>query len=558
MEISSSYTLDVITRQDNNKTSICFGCLCNIKNDNLLVINNIDDLIGTIVYNKIRNIYIQDFSYVASYIYYYIISNNIQYNTSGKFNFKGRLAYTAFSSEGGAMYYIKLFFKNDINFCCEIKSSRNKSMSLLRDLQTSFNIDIDYNITDDDNTLQLSSSDILTDDIMENTCARSVALAHVMKKLLSSGNTKLTIGSDAMHQWTKLDGDHFPPMPRIDDDLDKKFRLAYRGGFTWLNPVFKNKILGHGFVMDVNSLYSYVMRYFALPCGVPHHTYEVPNNKLYIAHVIIYNATLKKEGIPCISNMNRCDGTKDSIISNEYLDTVDNMEGWFTNFDLELIMLMYNVDIQPIEYYYFDKIEGCFNNFIDTNYEIKKTSSGAKRQIAKLNLESLYGRFGIKIGRHKTVPIINEDGILKFIPGDVLKDDTIRYLPMAIFITSIARYLVIRTALEIIDRVVYIDTDGIHIIGDDIPDVFDVSSDIGAWKVEAEFTKAKYIGLKTYIHDEVDGSTVVKMSGAPEEVRNNINWDNFQTGTVVPGKIIMRSIPGGYVRYKTKYKIYGC
>ena len=316
MDISSSYTLDVITRQNNNKTSICFGCLCNIKNDDLLIINSIDDLIGTIVYNKIRNIYIQDFSYVASYIYYYIISNNIQYNTSGKFNFEGRIAYTAFSSEGGAMYYIKLFFKQDINFCCEIKSSRNKSMSLLRDLQTSFNIDIDYNIIDDDNTLQLTSSDILTDDIMENTCARSVALAHVMRKLLSSGNTKLTIGSDAMHQWTKLDGDHFPDMPRIDDELDKKFRLAYRGGFTWLNPVFKNKILGHGFVMDVNSLYPYVMRYFALPCGEPHHTYKVPHNKLYIAHVIIYNATLKQGGIPCISNMNRCDGTKGSIISN--------------------------------------------------------------------------------------------------------------------------------------------------------------------------------------------------------------------------------------------------
>ena len=129
---------------------------------------------------------------------------------------------------------------------------------------------------------------------------------------------------------------------------------------------------------------------------------------------------------------------------------------------------------------------------------------------------------------------------------------------MAIFITSIARYLIIRTALEIIDRVVYIDTDGIHIVGDDIPDVFDIGKELGEWKIEAEFNRAKYIGLKTYIHDEVDGKTVVKMSGAPEEVRKNINWDNFKTGTTVPGKIMMRSIPGGYVRYKTKYKIYGC
>ena len=557
MDISSSYTLDVITRQDNNRTDICFGCLCNIKTDKLFVINSVDDIIGTIMSNKIRNIYIQDFSYVASYLYYYLISNDIKYNDSNKFNFDGRMAYTAFSSEGGAMYYIKLFFKDGQQFCCEFKSSRNKSMSLLRDLQTSFNIDIDYEINDDDNTLQLSSCDDLSEDIMENTCARAVALAHVMKKLLSSGNTKLTIGSDAMRQWQKLDGMHFPSMPRIDDELDSKFRLAYRGGFTWLNDVFKNKEIGHGFVMDVNSLYPFVMKSFPLPCGEPHHTYEVPSNTLYIAHVIIYSATLKEGGIPCISNMNRCDGSKGSVISNEYLEYIDNMEVWLTNFDLELVMINYDVEVTPIEYYYFDKVEGCFDNFIDTNYEIKKTSRGAKRQIAKLNLDSLYGRFGIKIGRHKTIPII-EDGVLKFVNSEVLKDNTIRYLPMAIFITSIARYLIIRTALEIIDRVVYIDTDGIHIVGDDIPDVFDIGKELGEWKIEAEFNRAKYIGLKTYIHDEVNGETVVKMSGAPEEVRKNINWDNFKTGTTVPGKIMMRSIPGGYVRYKTKYKIYGC
>lgn len=557
MDTTSSYTLDVITRQDNNRTDICFGCLCNIKTDKLFVINSVDDIIGTIMSNKIRNIYIQDFSYVASYLYYYLISNNIKYNDSNKFNFDGRMAYTAFSSEGGAMYYIKLFFKDGQQFCCEFKSSRNKSMSLLRDLQTSFNIDIDYKIKDDDNTLQLSSCDDLSEDIMENTCARAVALAHVMKKLLSSGNTKLTIGSDAMRQWQKLDGMHFPSMPRIDDELDSKFRLAYRGGFTWLNKIFKNKELGHGFVMDVNSLYPFVMRSFPLPCGEPHHTYEVPSNTLYIAHVIIHGATLKEGGIPCISNMNRCDGSKGSVISNEYLDVIDNMDCWLTNYDLELVMINYKVEITPVEYYYFDKVVGCFDNFIDTNYEIKKTSRGAKRQIAKLNLDSLYGRFGIKIGRHKTMPVI-EDGVLKFVNSEVLKDNTIRYLPMAIFITSIARYLIIRTALEIIDRVVYIDTDGIHIVGDDIPDVFDIGKELGEWKIEAEFNRAKYIGLKTYIHDEVNGKTVVKMSGAPEEVRKNINWDNFKTGTTVPGKIMMRSIPGGYIRYKTKYKIYGC
>ena len=41
MDTTSSYTLDVITRQDNNRTDICFGCLCNIKTDKLFVINSV-------------------------------------------------------------------------------------------------------------------------------------------------------------------------------------------------------------------------------------------------------------------------------------------------------------------------------------------------------------------------------------------------------------------------------------------------------------------------------------------------------------------------------------
>lgn len=555
--LDTSYTLDVITHQHDDITEVCFGTLCCISDNKLYIVNSVDDIIGTIIANKIRNVYIQDYSYVISYIYDYILRNNIKYNDSNKFFYDGLISYTSFTSEGGASYYLKLFIKSDVNFTCEIKSSKNKTMSSLSKLQTSFNVDIGYKLDGDDYTTQINSLDDLTDDLQNHCAARSIVLAQVIKNILLNGNTKLTIGSDAVRQWTKLDGDHFPDMPRIDDELDSKFRYAYRGGFTWLNDKYSGKLLNHGYVLDVNSLYPYVMKECPMPCGLPIHSYDAPSDdKLYIAHIIILHASIKNNGIPCISNMSKC-STTNSLICNEYLDEVDNMEGWFTNYDIMLIYQNYDVDIQPIEYYTFNKINGCFDNFIEHFYSIKQNSKGAKREIAKLTLDSLYGRFGIKLGRHKTKPKL-VDGILKFEDDVLLDDKTIRYLPIAIFITSIARYLVINTALDIIDDVVYIDTDGIHIVGDTIPDVFDIGTGLGEWKVESEFIKAKYIGLKTYMHDEVDGSTVVKMAGAPTEVRNNINWTNFNNGTEVPGKILIKSLPGGYVRYKTKYKLSGC
>ena len=200
------------------------------------------------------------------------------------------------------------------------------------------------------------------------------------------------------------------------------------------------------------------------------------------------------------------------------------------NFDFEL--LTQNYDIEALEYYgayTFKQQSGMFDTFIDVHYEIKRQTTGAKRQLSKLMLDSLYGRFGIKTNKKTTVPSLI-DNKLVFNDGKTLEDRTLRYLPIAIFITSIARWAIITDALDIFDRLIYVDTDSLHLVGTDIPEGFDISDKLGDYKIEAIFKKALYVGLKTYIHDEIINDkveTVVKMITIIQEIKVRMCFNEF-------------------------------
>lgn len=557
-----TFVAQFITRTDYTSTSVEFFSIVNTKTQDIIIGDSIDELLGSIIQNHITNLYIHDFNYMASYIIDYILKNNFTYNPNGRFDFIGDFGYNLFRDDVGHVYYIKLFFKT-INGrqSCEFRSSKNKTMSSIASMYKSFgiNIDTDIDISNiSDSTIQLGACDKLTDQLMEQAIISAKIVASVIKELKKVGYSKLTIGSDAVKQWLKLDGDQTGDLVRLDTDIDKDLRFAYRGGFTWINPKYENKVINDGVVLDVNSLYPYVMRYCRLPYGYPTWTTEKPSeDSYYIAHVCV-TASLKNNHIPCISNMFHSDPGAASIVSNEYLDELVSADVWLTNYDLDL--LYSNYDIDSIKYYgayVFKTREGMFNNFIDYHYEIKRNSTGAKRQLSKLMLDSLYGRFGIKINKKTSLPIMY-NGKIKYIEGRELEDRTVRYLPIAIFITSIARYLIINEGLSVIDRLVYIDTDSLHLIGTDIPKDFNISDKLGDYKIESKFIKAKYVGLKTYIHDDITEQgikTSITMAGAPDTVKKNINWDNFKYGTVVPGKYFIRTLPGGCIRCLTTFKI---
>ena len=159
------------------------------------------------------------------------------------------------------------------------------------------------------------------------------------------------------------------------------------------------------------------------------------------------------------------------------------------------------------------------------------------------------------------------------------------YLPYACFVTAAARSITIRAAQKAYDdkladgkgRFIYADTDSIHLVGDPPKDLWIDSKELGAWKIEGRFPRAKYLRPKTYIHCNEDYTVVtqevkhkdghvtiapegLKCAGMPDAIKMSLiekggryAWDNFYMGNVFPGKKTQVRVPGGLVIRETTY-----
>lgn len=98
-------------------------------------------------------------------------------------------------------------------------------------------------------------------------------MAKALKILFDENLTRMTRASNALADYkdiiTKSKFLHY--FPTLDYDVDKDLRKSYKGGFTYLNPIYKEKDVEKGVVLDVNSLYPSVMyeSEFGLPFGEP-------------------------------------------------------------------------------------------------------------------------------------------------------------------------------------------------------------------------------------------------------------------------------------------------
>ena len=74
--------------------------------------------------------------------------------------------------------------------------------------------------------------------------------------------------------------------------------------------------------------------------------------------------------------------------------------------------------------------------------------SEGKRAIAKLQLNSLYGKFAKSTRTRSKYPYLGEDGLIKYRTSEV-KEEAGIYIPVAAFITAYARKKTISTSQAI-------------------------------------------------------------------------------------------------------------
>lgn len=375
-----------------------------------------------------------------------------------------------------------------------------------------------------------------------------VIVAEAMQEVLASGMTKLTVASDSLAEYKRLTGaKHFTRLfPVLNDDMDAEIRRAYRGGFTYADDRFSKRRVGAGLVLDVNSLYPSVMKNRPLPWGEPEYVdgrVEPTDKRPLTIFSVTFTATIKPDHIPCIQikGSSMFQGT-------EYLKEVSEPTTLMvTNVDWALYNDHYDIDV--LAYgggWRFHAAEGMFDRYIDKWSKVKETETGGKREIAKLHLNSLYGKFASNPNVTSKIPVL-ENGAVKLVRGE---DETRPpvYTAVGVFITSFARDLTIRAAQANYSTFAYADTDSLHLLTTEVPDAIDVHpTRIGAWKLEYHFAEAFYVRPKAYLERHHDGTYTNRMAGVPESVSRTLTFDDLVDGKILHGKLSPKSVPGGVI-----------
>ena len=490
--------------------------------------------------------YFHNLAFDSSFILDYILKDG--YTWVAKNPGKGQ--FSTVISNMNKFYSITIVSKEGVKV--ELRDSLKKIPLPVRDVPKAFNLesskgDIDYEMERPIGYLPSQQEwDYLYRDIF--------IIAQAMRIILASGMKRLTVGADSLAEFKSLHGKGFErTFPVLSKTVDDDIRLAYRGGIAMPNKKWARECVGRGIVIDKNSMYPWVMRTKLLPYGKPWWSeVEDGDADLFILS-LTFTAKLKPNHIPCIQ-------IKRSIQFNsqEFLEEVNEPTTVsITSVDLELWQEQYDLKIWAINgYWNFKGIEGLFNDYIDKWMAVKANSTGGARTIAKLHLNSLYGKFAKNTDVTGKRPVLDDTGTVQYVMCDHEESNPV-YTAMGAFITAYARQDLIRSAQANYERFLYCDTDSLHLLGEEEPDLWLHPTELGAWKVEHDgqpFDKAVFLRAKQYCerfgdHDDVH------IAGLPHEIAAQVRLEDMLQPRTWDGKLVPKRVPGGTVLANTTFTL---
>ncbi len=325
-------------------------------------------------------------------------------------------------------------------------------------------------------------------------------------------------GKDKKARLKLYQKDH--PMTKELDEYYRQNKL-YRGGISFVNPRYKGKLLSEqnmGRKMnryDVNSEYPFAMYSIRDLVGQPK-----------LISMSDYRKMTNKDEYEAIYILNSISGSvKPGMLPFWYdpyrYDYVENIDEERTHliFERELIEMSnwYDLEYSCEQVILYKKGGYAYRPFVASNYETKAQAKKAKNatleQVAKLLLNSSYGKLSERLERVKGHYEINEaTGAVHFVRDETEVDiKTAMSVAVGSLITAFARVYILSKIREICgdnvaEKFVYIDTDSIHAFADyEKADAFA----LGGLKLEAECEAVKYIAPKTYVdieHINEDGT----------------------------------------------------
>lgn len=457
-----------------------------------------------------------------------------------------------------------------------------------------------------------------------------LVVKEALEIMFAEGHDKLTIGACCFSEYKKIVGlkqftDWFPDLTAVpleedlfgSPDADKYVRKSYKGGWCYLVPEKANRIYHDGITGDVNSLYPYQMSGRSgsiYPVGQP--TFwrgnEIPEEALKEEHYFFIRIRtrfyLKKDRLPTIQIKNNFLyrstewlETSDICFQNKYhRDYIDIRTGeirpatvvlTLTQTDYALFLDHYHVeDFEILDGCWFKTAFGLFDDYINKYKKIKMESTGAKRTLAKLFLNNLYGKMATSRNSSWKYCIMKDDNSIGFLPVAEYKKKTV-FIPVGSAITSYARNYTIRAAQanyhgKTRPGFIYADTDSIHcdLKKEELQGVELDPKEFGCWDIEREWDDGLFVRQKTYI--EITGEDYnIKCAGMPDHCKDLLKISltgkeakdgpklkdlpenekrfalrkrelkDFRRGLAVPGKLLPRHIPGGIVLVDSVYEL---
>lgn len=466
-----------------------------------------------------------------------------------------------------------------------------------------------------------------------------LVVKEALEILFEEGHDKLTIGSCCLTEFKKTYSEEeynylFPNLQNFYIDKEKYgaenaeqyIRRSYKGGWCYLVKGKEGKIKKNGTTADVNSLYPSMMSSESgneFPYGTPvfWKGNYIPNEALeehrYYFIRVRTRFYIKKDKLPFvqIKNSYMYKGTE-ALTTSDFLDPKDG--NYYTNYtdidgnkhstaitltftmtDWQLFKDHYNlVDTEILDGCYFCSKAGLFDEYIEHYKQQKITSKGARRQLAKLFLNNLYGKFASSDDSSFKKAIIRQDGSIGFI-GVEAHEKEVGYIAVGSAITSYARNFTIRHAqmnYHGVDKAgfIYADTDSIHcdLSPDKIIGIKVHPTNFCCWALESCWDEAIFTRQKTYIEhvthkdlEPVDEPYYdVKCAGMPDKCKdvfvacmvgmtdkqkekwtqeeqqwvldNPMTLEDFKVGLNIPfGKLRPKRIKGGTLLVETSYRM---
>ena len=602
------YSADFETNNSETECRVWAWGACNIfkPEDTFIYNNSIDSFFDYLfTFNKGAMFYFHNEKFDGQFILHWLLSHGYNICEDNKPN-----TFATIIDDMNKVYEIRFTFSREYyvkhkgkslkkkkNITIKIRDSLKKINMPLKKMPKAFGLDIekgDLDETEDEYNKIREVNHIITESELDYLRKDVIILAKSLKFLYENGLNSMTVAGGAMKMFKSMISEEtfnelFPVLSFSEDEF---VRCSYRGGWTYC---LKEQHTGNGLVFDVNSLYPSVL--YSEINGVEHlyprgegiyYKGKYKKSSLYPLYVqrIAVDFHIKEGYLPTIQ-------LKNTFTSAEYcLDSNGIVELTLTNVDLDLLFKHYEIDyIKYIDGFKYKAVKGIFdeyiNRFMNMKIESKEQGNVALATLAKLYLNSLYGKFGMsKIVRSK-FPYL-EDGVVKYKLvkyeiNDELYDYLMKdgyYIPVASFCTAYARSVTIPVAQHFheLGRFCYADTDSVHITGIDFPtdDVINVDKfKLGYWDNESRFEKAIFLRAKTYAEFSFNNESnsyewEIKCAGMPEKMKKNllqyledeneelenvfkIGFDSESLG--ITGKLRPRNVIGGQILEEAPFKL---